>query len=33
VFSKRGQHNDRQTFEPAFASGAFFAQYRLGIHR
>jgi len=31
AFTKRGQHRDRQSFEPAFAVGTFFAQYRLGI--
>jgi hypothetical protein len=33
AFTKRGQHGDRQTFEPAFPVGTFFAQYRLGIQR
>jgi hypothetical protein len=31
AFTKRGQHRDRQSFEPAFPVGPFFAQYRLGI--
>ncbi len=31
AFSKRGQHRDRQSFEPAFPVGPFFTQYRLGI--
>jgi hypothetical protein len=31
AFSKRGQHSDRQTLEPAFAIGTLFVQYRLGI--
>jgi hypothetical protein len=31
AFSKRGQHRDRQSFEPAFLIGPFSAQYRLGI--
>jgi len=31
AFTKRGQHRDRQTFEPAFPIGAFFMQYRLSI--
>ncbi|MGH3101211.1 MAG: hypothetical protein ACRDPU_09480 [Thermoleophilia bacterium] len=30
-FTKGGQHRDRQSFEPAFPVGTFFAQYRLGI--
>jgi hypothetical protein len=31
AFTKRGQHRDRQTFEPVFPVGPFFAQSRLGI--
>ena len=31
AFTERGQHRDRQSFEPAFPVGSFFAQYRLGI--
>jgi hypothetical protein len=31
AFAERGQHRDRQTFEPAFPLGAFFAQDRPGI--
>ena len=31
AFTERGQHGDRQTLEPAFPVGPFFAQYRLGI--
>jgi hypothetical protein len=30
AFTERGQHRDRQTFEPAFPVGTFLAQYRLG---
>ena len=31
AFTECGQHRDRQSFEPAFPVGPFFAQYRLGI--
>jgi hypothetical protein len=31
AFTECGQYRDRQSFEPAFAVGPFFAQYRLGI--
>jgi hypothetical protein len=31
ALTKRGQHRDRQSFEPAFPASPFFAQYRLGI--
>jgi hypothetical protein len=31
AFTERGQHCDRQSFEPAFPVGTFFTQYRLGI--
>jgi hypothetical protein len=31
AFSKRGQHRDRQSFEPTFPVGPFFTHYRLGI--
>jgi hypothetical protein len=31
AFSKRREHCDRQSFEPAFPVDTFFAQYRLGI--
>jgi hypothetical protein len=31
TLSKRGQHGERQAFEPAFSVGPFFAQCRLGI--
>jgi len=31
AFTERGQHIDRQTLEPSFPVGPFFAQYRLGI--
>jgi hypothetical protein len=31
AFTERGQHRDRQTFEPVFPVGPFFAQSRLGI--
>ena len=29
AFTQRGQHRNRQTFEPAFPVGPFFIQYRL----
>ena len=31
AFPERGQHLDRQSFEPAFPIGPFFAQHRPGI--
>jgi hypothetical protein len=31
AFTERGQHRDRQTFEPAFPVGPFLAQDRPGI--
>jgi hypothetical protein len=31
AFSKRGEHRDRQSFEPAFPVGSFLMQYRLGV--
>ena len=31
AFTERGQHRDRQTLEPAFPVGTFFAQEGLGI--
>jgi hypothetical protein len=31
AFTKRGQHRNRQSFEPAFPVGPFFTPYGLGI--
>jgi len=31
AFTERGQHCDRESFEPAFSVGSFFAQDRLGV--
>jgi hypothetical protein len=33
AFAKRGQHSNRQSFEPTYPVGPFFTQYRLGIQR
>jgi hypothetical protein len=33
AFPERDQHLDRQSFEPAFPIGPFFAQHRPGIER
>jgi hypothetical protein len=31
AFTERGQHDDRQSFEPPFPVGPFFTSCRLGI--